>query len=165
MNLNVEDGYTLLEDITLNHQQWNPERPATKASIFYVDNSTLLSAQMDALTRQLTQMNSGGSTANTTKAVNAGNMFSSEHCGSMDHTYMECQLGIQESGLDQINALNNFGRPQNDPYSNTYNPGWRNHPNFSYKNNQNMVPQQNNQNHLGFFKDNSIPNQLHKIQT
>ena len=24
-------------------------------------------------------------------------------------------------------------RPGNDPYSNTYNPGWRNHPNFSWK--------------------------------
>jgi hypothetical protein len=134
MNLNVEDGYTLLEDITLNHQQWNPERPAPKAGIFQVDNSTLLSAQMDALTRQLAQMNSGASAANTAKPINAGNIFSCEHCGGMDHTTLECQLGIQEPGLDQVNALNNFGRPQNDPYSNTYNPGWRNHPNFSYKN-------------------------------
>ena len=24
--------------------------------------------------------------------------------------------------------------PQNDPFILTYNPGWRNHPNFSYKN-------------------------------
>ena len=24
--------------------------------------------------------------------------------------------------------------PQNDPYAPTYNPGWRQHPNFSYKN-------------------------------
>jgi hypothetical protein len=105
---------------------------------------------MDALTRQLAQMNSGASTANTTKAVNAGNIFSCEHCGGMDHTTLECQLGRQESGLDQVNALNNFGRPQNYPYSNTYNSGWRNHPNFSYKNNPNMVPQQNNQNPPGF---------------
>jgi hypothetical protein len=68
----------------------------------------------------------------------------------MDHTTLECQLGIQESDLDQMNALNNFDRPQNDPYSNTYNPGWKNHPNFSYKNNQNIVPQQNNQNPPAF---------------
>ncbi|CAL9018984.1 unnamed protein product [Prunus brigantina] len=27
--------------------------------------------------------------------------------------------------------------PNNDPYSNTYNPGWRNHPNFKWSNNSN----------------------------
>ena len=31
------------------------------------------------------------------------------------------------------------GRQANNPYSNTYNPGWRNHPNFSWSNNNNVV--------------------------
>ena len=31
---------------------------------------------------------------------------------------------------EEVNAT--FGRPGNNPYSNTYNPGWRNHPNFSW---------------------------------
>ncbi|XP_019157162.1 PREDICTED: uncharacterized protein LOC109153743 [Ipomoea nil] len=40
--------------------------------------------------------------------------------------------------FEQANAMNNFNqRPRNDPYSNSYNPGWRNHPNFSWGNNQN----------------------------
>ena len=34
--------------------------------------------------------------------------------------------------------MNRFPRPQanpqNDPFAPTCNPGWRNHPNFSYKN-------------------------------
>ncbi|CAA0806697.1 Unknown protein, partial [Striga hermonthica] len=30
-------------------------------------------------------------------------------------------------------------RPVNDPYSNTYNPGWRNHPHFSWSNNSNTL--------------------------
>ncbi|CAL9010907.1 unnamed protein product, partial [Prunus brigantina] len=29
--------------------------------------------------------------------------------------------------------------PNNDPYSNTYNPGWRNHPNFKWSNNSNNL--------------------------
>lgn len=29
--------------------------------------------------------------------------------------------------------------PHNDPFSNTYNPGWRNHPNFAYANNSNTL--------------------------
>jgi uncharacterized coiled-coil protein SlyX len=33
--------------------------------------------------------------------------------------------------LCEVNAA--FSRPGNDPYSNTYNPGWRNHLNFSWK--------------------------------
>ena len=31
---------------------------------------------------------------------------------------------------------------QNNPYSNTYNPGWKNHPNFSWKDQKGNVPQQ-----------------------
>ncbi|KAL5543361.1 hypothetical protein UlMin_007145 [Ulmus minor] len=34
------------------------------------------------------------------------------------------------------NYVSNFQRPQHNPYSNTYNPGWRNHPNLSWGNNQ-----------------------------
>jgi len=30
-----------------------------------------------------------------------------------------------------------FSRPQRDPYAQTYNPGWRNHPNFSWSQNNN----------------------------
>jgi hypothetical protein len=46
---------------------------------------------------------------------------------------------------EQVNAT--FSRPGNDPYSNTYNPGWRNHPNFSWKNptSGNLAPGQPNQ--------------------
>ncbi|CAL2228629.1 unnamed protein product [Prunus armeniaca] len=38
-------------------------------------------------------------------------------------------------------------KPRNDPFSNTYNPGWRQHPNFGWKNNQNVqtAPVQQNQ--------------------
>ncbi|CAL8989354.1 unnamed protein product, partial [Prunus brigantina] len=39
--------------------------------------------------------------------------------------------------LEQANALQ-ARNPNNDPYSNTYNPGWRNHPNFKWSNNSNV---------------------------
>ena len=29
---------------------------------------------------------------------------------------------------------------QNNPYSSTYNPGWRNHPNFNYRNQNVLIP-------------------------
>ncbi|XP_073061768.1 uncharacterized protein [Primulina eburnea] len=35
---------------------------------------------------------------------------------------------------EQANVLNNFKRPNFEPFSQNYNPGWRNHPNFSWRN-------------------------------
>jgi hypothetical protein len=38
---------------------------------------------------------------------------------------------VFDISLEQVNAA--FSRPSNDPYSNSYNPGWRNHLNFSWR--------------------------------
>ena len=45
--------------------------------------------------------------------------------------------------LEQANYVGNQNH-QNDPFSNTYNLGWRNHPNLSWRNNQNMFKPQGN---------------------
>ncbi|CAL9029388.1 unnamed protein product [Prunus brigantina] len=39
---------------------------------------------------------------------------------------------------------NNY-HPKNNPYSNTYNPGWKDHPNFSWSNSQNVLNPQGQQ--------------------
>lgn len=48
--------------------------------------------------------------------------------GTPGHTNSQCRL-LASIPPDQVNYA------QGNPYSNTYNPGWRNHPNFFYKNN------------------------------
>ncbi|XP_026383394.1 uncharacterized protein LOC113278882 [Papaver somniferum] len=46
-----------------------------------------------------------------------------------------------EKKAEQVNAVfPNQQRQTYDPYSNTYNPGWRDHPNFSYANTQATAP-------------------------
>ncbi|XP_026396471.1 uncharacterized protein LOC113291114 [Papaver somniferum] len=46
-----------------------------------------------------------------------------------------------EIEAEQVNAVfPNQQRQRYDPYSNTYNPGWRDHPNFSYANTQVAAP-------------------------
>src|SRR3954463_2651923 len=60
-----------------------------------------------------------------TQAVNC------DICGG-PHFAMHCVATAQQ--VEEINFLK-----QNNPYSNTYNPGWKNHPNFSWKDQQ--VPQ------------------------
>ncbi|KAL2486257.1 Uncharacterized protein Adt_31013 [Abeliophyllum distichum] len=43
---------------------------------------------------------------------------------------------------EQVDYIQGGQRQQNNPCSNTYNLGWRNHPNFSWKDNQNnFIPQ------------------------
>ncbi|XP_026383697.1 uncharacterized protein LOC113279210 [Papaver somniferum] len=46
-----------------------------------------------------------------------------------------------EEEAEQVNAIfPNQQRQRYDPYSNTYNPGWKDHPNFSYANKQAAAP-------------------------
>ena len=64
-----------------------------------------------------------------------------EICGIQGHIAAECQSTFP--GVEHANAMQNYGLyppPQNNPYSNTYNPGWRNHRNFSHRNNNPLPP-------------------------
>ncbi|XP_019149873.1 PREDICTED: uncharacterized protein LOC109146677 [Ipomoea nil] len=56
-------------------------------------------------------------------------------CAVTGHPTDMCPT-LQYNSCEDVNAVGGFpGQPQRnyDPYSNTYNPGWRDHPNFSYK--------------------------------
>ncbi|XP_050889466.1 uncharacterized protein LOC127094715 [Lathyrus oleraceus] len=55
--------------------------------------------------------------------------------GGGAHFAMHCVATTQQ--VEEINFLK-----QNNPYSNTYNPGWKNHPNFSWKDQQGNVQKQ-----------------------
>ncbi|XP_039132333.1 uncharacterized protein LOC120269114 [Dioscorea cayenensis subsp. rotundata] len=62
------------------------------------------------------------------------------------HQSFECPTGnsfSQMMTVEQAQYVGNFNRQQDNPYSNRYNPGWRNHPNLSWKNNSTMQEQSN----------------------
>jgi len=63
------------------------------------------------------------------------------------HQVNDCPTAANFSDVstEQVNAA--FSHPGNDPYSNTYNPGWKNYPNFSWKAQaaSNSVPEVYNQ--------------------
>ncbi|XP_039140472.1 uncharacterized protein LOC120277685 [Dioscorea cayenensis subsp. rotundata] len=105
MNKKVDDAYSLIEDMSLNHCQWASERNTTPKPTgrHEVETLNLIAAKVDALTQKFDKLNENA----------------------------------PKPSLEQMNYLNNFSqRPINDPFSNTYNPGWRNHPNLFYKSNQ-----------------------------
>ncbi|GFS37337.1 hypothetical protein Acr_00g0051420 [Actinidia rufa] len=64
-------------------------------------------------------------------------------CDTMDHCTEVCPIvaGVKET-RGQVNVVGQFSRNGGNPYSNTYNPGWRNHPNFGWR----QEGQQNMQN-------------------
>jgi len=55
-------------------------------------------------------------------------------CETNEHSTNDVQLCLfSRNDIQQAQALNNFQRPNHNPYSQTYNPGWTNHPNCSWK--------------------------------
>ncbi|XP_042401007.1 uncharacterized protein LOC121991043 [Zingiber officinale] len=79
---------------------------------------------------------------------------------------------LETMGNNTTNAIVfDYNQRQNNPYSNTYNPGWRNHPNFSCWGNQDQEPakpsyqprQQNHQSGLLTYQQQQ-PSQLSRIE-
>ncbi|KAH9669232.1 hypothetical protein KPL70_021706 [Citrus sinensis] len=65
-------------------------------------------------------------------------------CSNMGHSTDMCRT-LQEEPTEQANAVRGFlGMPQRryDLYAQTYNPGWKDHPNFSYGVRPSGFPQQ-----------------------
>ncbi|KAK5771136.1 hypothetical protein PVK06_047311 [Gossypium arboreum] len=122
-NKTPEDAYEFIEEMSLNNYQWQVIRTKlTKtAGVYNVDSVTTLSNQVEFLNKKI------------------DGFLSSSHV----HPVMQCEAsggGISHSeyqpyghnmDYEQLNYMGNNPRPQNNPYSNTYNAGWRNHPNFS----------------------------------
>ncbi|CAN6711497.1 unnamed protein product [Malus baccata var. baccata] len=56
-------------------------------------------------------------------------------CATHGHLTDKCPQLIENGGWETLNAVG-FGnqyQPRNNPFSNTYNPGWRDHPNFKWQ--------------------------------
>ncbi|KAJ9189873.1 hypothetical protein P3X46_001124 [Hevea brasiliensis] len=64
----------------------------------------------------------------------------------LGHATDMCPALQEDESMQHANAVGHYGQPQRryDPFSNTYNPGWQDHPNFSYGNQpvQNRYQQQ-----------------------
>ena len=95
-------------------------------------------AQLAKLTRQLKML--------TTKKVHELSTKEVEHCCLcewVEHSTHDCpSIPILKESFSQeehvsVNAMSPLHKT-NSSFSNTYNPGWRSHPNFSGKENQNQ---------------------------
>jgi hypothetical protein len=108
--------------------------------VIEMDILTKLAAQLEAMQKSIDRL-----TNQNISAVHQSPTYAI--CGEDDHLAINCNWGRSAEGdAEQVNAFNNNFRPQNNPYSNTYNPGWRNHPNFYQDNQPQNLNQHPNQN-------------------
>src|ERR1044072_242021 len=119
-----EDGRELIENMAARAMNADSDRQ-NRRSAFEVEAVDQLMASNKQLAKQMAdmqkqmqeakQINSSGES--NYKCVTCG----SPHCGDM------CMETLME---EEVKAI---GQARNDPYSNNYNPGWRNHPNFGWR--------------------------------
>ncbi|CAN6711721.1 unnamed protein product [Malus baccata var. baccata] len=120
---------TLIANRALNAQQYegvgqrsNPRQHQVNE----VSAITELQNQMANLTTLLSQVVEGPKVQNVAVCG---------VCSMHGHLTDKCPQLIENGGWETLNAVG-FGnqyQPRNDPFSNTYKPGWRDHPNFKWR--------------------------------
>ncbi|GFS40466.1 hypothetical protein Acr_00g0068730 [Actinidia rufa] len=60
---------------------------------------------------------------------------------ALEFTKVNAVGSIKEALHGQVNAIGHYGQGARNPYSSTYNPGWRDHPNFGWRNEGTSNPQ------------------------
>ncbi|KAK8652397.1 hypothetical protein V6N13_061415 [Hibiscus sabdariffa] len=123
------ESLEILEKLAQNdYQHQTSRRGTTRRGTAQLDSSDIILAQISALTNMVKNMQR----QSNTQEVKALDAFC-ELCGN-NHDASECGQAIETSCY-----VGNYNK-------NTYNPAWRNHPNFSWKNQNNALnPQQSNQ--------------------
>ncbi|XP_073120506.1 uncharacterized protein [Henckelia pumila] len=96
------------------------------AGMHQVDAFTSVAAHLEVMNKRIEELTLGQS------AMRIQEVWY-EKCGAK-HFTKDCQTGNPsyqpEGGM--VNHVGNTNRPRNDPFSNTYNPGWKQHLNFSW---------------------------------
>ncbi|CAN6476611.1 unnamed protein product [Victoria cruziana] len=126
-----EDDAWLLYD-TLSENSLHNTGPTVlrhqpvKKGISEVGSGSQINSKLDSLSRKMDQLISSHGTGYGQPVCTL--------CDGVGHVTDDCPISrIDASSGQAVNAGQGFSRPY-DPYSTTYNPGWRNHPNFGWRN-------------------------------
>ncbi|XP_022891970.1 uncharacterized protein LOC111406834 [Olea europaea var. sylvestris] len=145
MKLDVDEAYDLYEKIDKNKSMCPTDRKAPRktAGIHNVDAMTAMALQMEVFTMKIDNLSQSINMKHRSPPVCEG-------CG-VDHITTRYTLASTHVNQpEEVSYTQNFQRQQNNPYSNTCNPRWRNSPNFSWSNNQNQQASiKNLEQHMG----------------
>ncbi|WOG92300.1 hypothetical protein DCAR_0311563 [Daucus carota subsp. sativus] len=122
MEKDEDQGWEFFEDLAEKTMMWESTREPKKSiqsssarGLHSIGNNVATDAKLATLTRRLEALETSKSPPQM----------------SMLPNYNFQNPGTQPSHeLEQVNAM--FQNPRNDAFAPTYNPGWRNHPNFSW---------------------------------
>ncbi|XP_070679536.1 uncharacterized protein [Malus domestica] len=145
---NAQEAYLLFEKMAVDTQQWAVEQPQSR-SVFEMSNgSPYVSAQIEKMEKKLERFDAKFDMllqriSGSQVAVQQPLQATCSICSLTNHDFLSCphKDAYPEFTAEQVNSFNNFPRPRYDPYSNFYNPGWRDHPNLRWDKEQHTRPQ------------------------
>ena len=109
-----------------------------KGGMYTLNEDVDVQVKMATLSRRLEELEARG--AHEIKVVNDVPMQIAQCsiCQSGEHLVSECPTipAVREMFMEQANVVGFVKHSNSSPFSNTYNPGWRNHPNLSWKSGQ-----------------------------
>jgi hypothetical protein len=139
LNLTGDEAYRMLDEMAERVHQcdfqnnWDRQDLTPKTRILYeVKDDAELREDVKALKRQF-------ETLVLNKPVNVVNTYQVDVCRlctSPMHITQNYPTLSTENPIEEVNAFNEYRKPTNGPFLETYNLGWQNHPNFSWKQNQ-----------------------------
>ncbi|XP_027171569.1 uncharacterized protein LOC113771151 [Coffea eugenioides] len=132
VNKTPTEARNLISSMAANAQQFGDRQDNTTRRVNEVSNSSI-EQRLDCLTSLVEKLAIG----QMQQLKTCGICYGSSHPTDMCPT-------LQDDSTEQANAVGFPGPPQRryDPYANTYNPGWRDHPNFNYAVSPPGFPQQ-----------------------
>ncbi|RVW91450.1 Retrovirus-related Pol polyprotein from transposon 17.6 [Vitis vinifera] len=145
MNKNPDEAFQFLDYVAEVSRSWDepivkePSRDRTMnraraSGVYTLPEGLDVQAKLATVMRRLDDLEAKG--VQEVQIVNDGVTQLCLICKSTEHGVQSCPTlpAVQDMFTEQANALGTYKQySSNSPYSNTYNPGWRNHPNLSWR--------------------------------
>ncbi|XP_026378301.1 uncharacterized protein LOC113272716 [Papaver somniferum] len=133
----ADESWAFLHEVSEKTQQWESDRAPRKSTIrgnvHKIESDFEGNAKIASLVRRVEALELEKSMKSAaTTSWNQVEVYNCVECNSSDYLVDNFPQfhAFQESRPEQANLL--YQKHENNPYSQTYNPGWRNHPNFSW---------------------------------
>ncbi|CAL8988374.1 unnamed protein product, partial [Prunus brigantina] len=117
---NAQESYNIYEMLGSNAQ--HKDTRGKRVGMYEISSNNDLALQVASLEKKLDSMLNMVPKIAEVCAI----------CNIPGHPTYQCSASeaYPEFVQEQVNLMNSYNqRPRNDPFSNTYNPGWRDHPN------------------------------------
>ncbi|CAN6587016.1 unnamed protein product [Malus baccata var. baccata] len=139
-NKSAREAFELFDTMATESQQWAAEH-SQKRGIFELSaGSPNMSAQMEKMEKKIEAkfdiilQQIANSTQQQSPAATVCTI-----CSMATHNILGCphKESYPELVEQHVNMMNSYQKPRNDAYATHYNPGWKDHPNFKWGDNQN----------------------------